>query len=314
MEELVQTNNTPKRKKHLKRSTSQRIFVIGLLALPIIQFVVFWIVPNFNSILLAFKDDSGFSFTYFQDFFRTLTDPEASDHLHLICSIRNSLIYFAVNIFICTPLVIFFSYVLFRKVPLHGAFKVIFYLPSIIGMTVTATLFLFVFQKGAPVYELLKSWGWIPAQADRWGGLFSYEGTAFLMVVIYSVWTCVGLNMIMFHGAMKRIPQEIFESADMDGAGFFRQFLSLVVPLIWPTITTLIIFSISGIFVTYGAVMILAPQEKTAFMIGYYILEKTTSEQYNTAAAIGLAFTCVGLPFVLIVKKALDKIGANVEY
>lgn len=323
----------PKRKRHLSRKQSSGLFVAIMLLFPILQFLMFWLIPNINSIVLAFQRNSlDLSFTsyQFETFWTDLTDPNATDHNFLINSIINSLIYFAVNIFICTPLVLFFSYVLFRKVPLHGFFKVVFYLPSILGLTVTATLFLFVFKPpvgvnriGGPMWELLSRMNLISEDVvESGGGLFGYAGTAFIMVIAYSIWTCVGLNMIMFNGAMKRIPQEVFESADMDGVGFFAQFFKIVVPLIWPTISTLIIFSLSGIFVSYGAVMILIPQgdqavRDSASMIGWFILQKTDKQGGNNpnyASAVGLAFTAIGLPFVLLIKKGLDKIGSSVEY
>jgi len=203
-------------------------------------------------------------------------------------------------------------------VPLNGVFKVVFYLPSIIGGTVTATLFKSLLSEGAPLFELLVKMGFI-TENMRLLGLFATEGTAFNMVIIYSIWTCVGINMIMFHGAMKRIPTEIFESAEIDGVGFFRQFFNIVIPLIWPTISTLIIFSLSGMFIAYGAVMILTPSESSASMIGWYIVSQTKLAGDNAQAlaypaAIGLVFTVVGLPFVLFVRWLLNKIGSAVEY
>ena len=304
------SNSKPTR--HLTRRTSEILFIVAMLFFPALQFVVFWIVPNFNSIILGFQTRSGdFTLENFKDFFANLTEDRV-DQGYLIYSIRNSLIFFGVSIFISTPIVIFFSYILFRKVPMSGAFKVIFFLPSIIGATVTTTLFYLILQRGAPAYELLKNLGLITPKIHE-SGLFKKD-PAFLMVIIYSIWTCVGINMILFYGAMRRIPTEIFESADMDGAGFFRQFFSLVVPLIWPTITTLIIFSLSGMFITYSTVMILCPNEPTASMIGWYIVMETDNQRFNYAAAVGLAFTAVGLPFVLLVRWLLNKISANIEY
>ena len=275
-------------------------------------------IPNFNSIIMGFQTNSGtFTTTQFTKFFQELTRGKdiLGQRPEIIYAIKNSLIYFVVNIFFCTPLVIFFSYVLFRRVPFSGVFKVIFYLPSIIGATVTTTLFRQLLVNGAPVFNFLKNIGFITEEMEQ-EGLFAANSTAFLMVIIYSVWTCVGINMIMFHGAMKRIPQEIFESADIDGVGFFRQFI--VIPLIWPTITTLIIFSLSGLFISYGSVMILCPNEPTASMIGWYITKWTTAtdtqHSLNYPAAVGLIFTIVGLPFVLLVRWLLNKINSNVEY
>ena len=306
----AQSQNT----RHISKRTSELMFIVAMLFFPMLQFVIFWIIPNFNSIILGFQlPGGGFTLNNFKKFFEYLATPKDE----IVYAIKNSLIYFAVSIFISTPLVIFFSYVLFRKVPMAGVFKVVFYLPSIIGATVTTTLFRALLLEGAPAYNLLKAIGFITKDMETMG-LFANDSTAFLMVIIYSIWTCVGINMILFYGAMRRIPNEIFESADIDGAGFFRQFVSLVVPLIWPTITTLIVFSLSGMFITYTTVMILAPNTKSASMIGWYIVHYTTAKNshasLNYPAAVGLAFTAVGLPFVLFVRWLLNKISANVEY
>ena len=320
--ELLELKPNNKSKKRINRRTSEILFIIAMLLFPTIQFIIFWIVPNFNSIIMGFQSDYDGSFTtvHFETFFNEFK--EGKDMLghypEIVYSIKNSLIYFAVNIFICTPIVLFFSYVLFKKVPFSGVFKVVFYLPSIIGATVTTLLFRQLFlNKGAPLFDILDKLGFI-TEKMRDGGLFGNDESAFTMVLIYSIWTCVGLNMIMFHGAMKRIPQEIFESAEIDGVGFFRQFFNIVIPLIWPTITTLIIFSLAGMFISYGSVMILCPDEPTASMIGWFITKWTTAKDtqatMNYPAAVGLIFTVVGLPFVLFVRWLLNKIGNDIEY
>lgn len=318
-EQTVRQNQKPTR--HLTRRTSEVLFVIALLIFPVMQFILFWVVPNFNSLIIGFQSPTNGSFTLnnFKQFFEYLSEGKniSGKYNEIVYAIKNSLIFAAINIFVSTPLVIFFSYVLFRKVPMAGVFKIVFYLPSIIGATVTTTLFRALLLEGAPAYNLLKSIGFITEEMEVLG-LFANDSTAFLMVIIYSIWTCVGMNMILFYGAMKRIPPEIFESADIDGAGFFRQFIKIVVPLIWPTITTLIVFSLSGMFITYSTVMILCPTIESASMIGWYIVRYTTATnsyaQLNYPAAVGLAFTAVGLPFVLIVRWLLNKISANVEY
>lgn len=309
-----------KKTRHLTKRASEIIFVVAMLFFPILQFAIFWIVPNFDSIIMGFQNpvDGSFTLDNFRKFFNFLGQGKVEGKYNeIVYAIKNSIIYFAVNIFISTPLVIFFSYLLFRRIPMSGVFKVIFYLPSIIGGVVTATLFRALLLEGAPAYNLLKMVGFITPEMELLG-LFSSDSTAFLMVIIYSIWTCVGMNMIMFYGAMRRIPTEIFESADIDGAGFFRQFVNLVIPLIWPTITTLIIFSLSGMFVSYGAVMILTPNVSSASMIGWYIVRYTTATDSQASltypAAVGLVFTAVGLPFVLVVRWLLNKIATNVEY
>jgi len=318
-EQLLPLIPTTRKKGHLTRRTSEILFILFMLLLPTLQFIIFWIVPNISSILLGFKNGQGlYSLQNFKKFFglfkkSAITGEYTKQSKELFSAIGNSFIYFAVNIFLCTPLVVFFSYVLFRKVPMHGVFKVVFYLPSIIGGTVMATLYYQLFCNSGPLFAILSKWNLLSESVKKFT-LFESQETGFLMILIYSIWTCVGINMIMFYGAMKRIPNEIFESADIDGVSFFRQFINIVVPLIWPTISTLIIFSLAGLFVTYGPIMILAPSNNSATMIGWYIFARVDNGELNYPAAVGLIFTAVGLPFVLFVRWLLNKIGSNVEY
>ena len=143
-----------------------------------------------------------------------------------------------------------------------------------------------------------------------------------LMMVIYTLWTGVGVNMIMFTGAMNRVPQEIFESARIDGIGFFREFFNIILPLIWPTVTTMVVFSMVGIFSNAGLVMLLAPDNDSTWNIGYYILKYTLGanttvtkiDGFSYPAAIGLIFTFVNLPLVFGMKALCDKVSKNVEY
>ena len=53
---------------------------------------------------------------------------------------------------------------------------------------------------------------------------------------------------IVLTGALVRIPSEVLEAGKLDGVGFFREFWQVTIPLIYPTLNTLMIFSMAGIF------------------------------------------------------------------
>ena len=88
----------PRKKSHLSMRASGLVFVWTMLAIPIAQFIVFWLVPNFDSLLMAFQNPSvdGLTFMNFQRFWHELTLPNST----LVIAIENTLIYFAVHIFI----------------------------------------------------------------------------------------------------------------------------------------------------------------------------------------------------------------------
>ncbi len=307
-----QSHSVKQRKKDL-------VFVLCMLALPLANFLVFWLWPNFQSIVIAFKVPTieGFTLFNFQRFFGELADPVVGPGLWR--QIGNNFIMFFVHTFVQIPLVLFLSYILFKKIYGYKVFRILFYLPSILGGTIMTQIFKSIVQVNGPIHNLAAAIG-VPV--DPYLGLLDSPETGMAMLIIYTLWTGVGSNMIMFTGAMNRVPQDIFESARLDGIGFFREFVNIILPLIWPTVTTMVVFSMVGMFSGAGIVMLLCEGNSACHNIGYYILRYTLGadstpnvlDGYSYPAAIGLIFTLVNVPLVFFIKWLCDKIGKDVEY
>ena len=298
------------------------IFILAMLAIPFVNFLVFWLYPNFRSITIAFEMPSidGFTLFNFERFFDELFSDIHGPMMWRM--IDNSLVMFVVSTFISLPMVLFLSYIIFKKVPGYKVFRVLFYLPAILGATIMAQIFKSLVMTGGPVEQIVNELGIPVSDMTRFAGFLGSEETGMTMLIIFSLWTGVGINMIMFTGAMNRVPQEVFESARIDGIGFFREFFNIILPLIWPTVTTMVVFSMVSIFSNASLVMLLSPENKSTWNIGYYILQYTLNanntirveDTFCYPAAIGLIFTAVNVPMVFGVKKLCDRIGKNVEY
>lgn len=306
----------------MRQRRKDLIFVLCMLAVPFANFLVFWLWPNFRSIMIAFQLPTvdGFTLFNFERFFKELMDPVLGPKIWKM--IDNSFIMFVVGTFISLPMVLFMSYILFKKVPGYKIYRVLFYMPSIIGGTVMTQIFRTMVMTDGPIERILLMLNVPLSEVTQYTGLLGSPETGMWMMVIYTLWTGVGVNMIMFTGAMNRVPQDLFESARLDGVGFFREFFDIILPLVWPTVTTMVVFSMVGIFSNAGLVMLLAPDNDATWNIGYYILKYTMGanttvtkiDGFNYPAAIGLIFTLVNLPLVFGVKAICDKISKNVEY
>ena len=304
------------------RKRKKLIFVLCMLAIPFLNFLVFWLWPNFRSILIAFQlpGEDGFTLFNFTRFFKELANDVTGPRLWKM--IDNSFIMFFVGTFVSLPMVLFMSYILFKRVAGYKVYRVLFYLPSIIGGTVMTQIFRSLVMTGGPIEQLLLLLKVPLSETTQYTGLLGSPETGMLMMVIYTLWTGVGVNMIMFTGAMNRVPQEIFESARIDGVGFFREFFSIILPLIWPTVTTMIVFSMVGIFSNASLVLLLCPENTACCNVGYYILRYTLNANYTIRvedtfcypAAVGLIFTLVNVPLVFGVKKLCDRVSKNIEY
>ncbi len=303
----------------IKQRKKDLVFVLCMLAIPLANFLVFWLWPNFRSIVIAFTvpSEDGFTLFNFERYFGELTNPESGPSMWR--QIGNSFIMFGVSTFINIPLVLVMSYIMFKKVAGYKIFRVLFYLPSILGATIMSQIYKTILGTEGPIQQVIISMGMGEVFRD---GLLESSSTGMLMLIIYTLWTGVGTNMIMFTGAMNRVPQDIFESARIDGIGFFREFFNIIIPLIWPTVTTMVVFSMVGIFSNAGIVMLLCPNNESCWNVGYYILKftlgaqdtKTVIDSFCYPAAIGLLFTLVNLPLVFGTKALCDKFGQNVEY
>lgn len=300
-----------KRKTVRSRNLHRNIFLALLLAYPVLHFLVFFVYVNFNSIIMGFRDTATqeFTLTHFERFFSEIAQEGTFVHHSFI----NTLWFFVAGNLIGIPLSLLFSYALFKKVCLYRTFRVIFFLPSIISMVVLATLYKYLLNSDGPINTLLLNLHIIKQPIY----FLSDSRTALLMVLFYSVWFGLGTNLVLFSGAMARIPQDIFEVARLEGVGFFREFGQLVIPLIWSTISSVFVLGTIGMFTALGPVLLLIESRtindvSTIAYFIYYSVSQSSNSEY--AAAVGLVFTLIGLPIVLFVRWGMGRFFEDVAF
>ena len=296
-------------------------FVYGMIAFPIIQFAIFYIWVNLNSILIAFQVFDGYaesggelyvwSFRNFSNFFLEWKLPNSE----VVIALKNTLKYFAVNLLFMVPACYLISYFLYKKIWGYKIFRVIFFLPSIISAVVLVTVYKNLIQKYGPIYTILET-------------LFNYElpsllsnnATATPTIIFYTVWTGFGINMLVYQGAMGKIPEEVIEAGVLEGIPWYRELFSVVTPMVWPTLSTTIILQITGLFNSTGPILLFSQAGVVAgsyetSTLSYWIYAQTYSgTNYNYPAAIGIFFTIVSFPIALLVRWGFNKIDADVEY
>ena len=306
--------------KKRKPSLSRTLFIILMIAWPLVQFLVFWVYVNFDMIVMSFQKLDYISgkeiFVGLKNYewvWDSLTDPVQPA---LRNSILNSVLLFLSNNFILLPVSIFFAYIMQKKVKLSGVFRVIFFLPNIISVVVLTMSFRFMFDSTfGPINNLLKSVGLggiIPAN-----GWLGDKNTALPMVLIYCLWAGIGYNVVLLSGAMNRIPSEIYEAGKLDGIGMWRELVRIVVPMISGTITTLFISGVSVVFTLFLQPMLLTgggPYDGLSGTIALFIVQSINAGELYHAAATGMIFTIIGIPLIQLIKWGMEKLFPAVEY
>ncbi len=292
------------------------IFVISMLAVPIAWFVVFYVIVNFNSIILAFRSLDGvtetgmpvykWGFDNFSKFFEAYELNTGDVHV----SITNTLKYFALNIFIILPLTYFMAYFLYKKIWGYKFFRVLFYMPSILSAVTMTTLYKNILGGYGPVDEF-----WKALTGNSIPAFFtSYEwGTPIIM--IYNVWVGFGVNMILYTGAMGRIPEDVIEAGILDGITWWRELFQVVTPMVWGTLSTTLTLAFTGLFNSGGPILLLTNGAFKTSTINFYIFNQVYRySEYAYSASIGLFFTVISVPIVFGFRAFMNKLDPKVEY
>ena len=279
-----------------------------MLCVPVVHWLVFWLGVNFSSILMAFQRPSGdFTFDTMQYMLRSIfmaADPK------MITAIKNTLIYFLKDT-LMIPFQLMIAYFLYKKIFGRRFFQIMFYLPAIVSGVAISTMFKELIMPTGPFGLLLKFLG-----VERVPTFLSDSRYATGTILFYSVWLSWGGNMLLFGGALARIPTEILESARIDGISTAKEVVFMIVPLVWPTLSTILILNMTGLFTASGPILLFTKGEYKTMTIAYWIFDAVAYKgvsAYNEVAAGGLIFTVIGAPIVLFVKWLIEKIP-TVEY
>lgn len=295
-------------------------FCYAMVALALINFLVFYVVINFNSIIMAFKEFTGYdenyveqyrwSFANFERFIKEVQLPNST----IAVALKNTIKYFLANILITIPISYLVSYLLFKKVKGYSAFRFIFFLPSVISAAVYVTVFKNFISVFGPLDMILSIFGY------KLPPLLNSPETATSTIIAYTIWTGLGINMILYEGAMRRVPKDVLEACKIDGGTWYHELFHVITPLVWPTLSTTLILAITGLFTSTGPILLFSeagtvPGGNDTTTIAFYIFQKTQNAgDLEYPAAIGVFFTLMSIPIVILIRKLFKWIDPEVEY
>ena len=305
-----------KNRGNLQRNT----FLTCILAIPVLNFIIYYIIVNFNSILMAFqmydlntgdyvfltKENGGI----FSNFIQFITD--LSGDYTLSFATKNSFTLYFIGLFVSMPIQIFTAFFIYKKIPGTKIFKVLLYLPQILSSIVMTIIFRYFADQAIP--EIIHSMGFAKPN-------FFSPDNVFTTILVYNIWFGMGGGLIIYTGAMSRIPDEIIEYGQLEGLTMVKEMYYVTLPLIFPTISVYLVTGIAGIFTNQGNMYTFFGEnaDATLYTYGYYLFvqvigNNATLAKYPYASAAGLLFTFIAAPITLLVKYLLEKFGPSAEF
>lgn len=254
-------------------------------------FIVFTYYPFFktvfNSFFLTNFMGERKEFVGFENYIRILKDPA------FLTSVKNTFIYVIVSVPFSVLIALVLAIIANRKTIGSPVYETMYALPMAMSSSVCAMIFEMMYNPSLGIInEILgTNISWLTDNR------FTIYAISFI-----SVWMNIGYNFLFLLAAVRNVPADIIEAADMEGAGTVRMTTSIILPIISPTVFFLIINSLAKSMMMSGLVIILTDGGRNgsaSTMISYMYTQSVNAQNYNNgyAAAI-IAFI---ITFVLMI-------------
>ena len=299
-----------KRKKKLLKFA----FYLGLIALPVLQYIIFYVYVNFNSFVLAFEKVDIYGnvdFVGFDNFQQAISD--LFNEVRFAYFARNSMKIYVATLGVGLPLAYMFSYYIYKKGPLSGVYKTVLYIPQIVSSVVLVAIYKVIMDYGYPA--IVKA-----ITGETVLGLYTDDKTMFDCILVFTIWAGFGTQVLMYLSAMSGINQSVVEAAELDGVGYFSEMWYITIPMTFTTLSTFLIVSVAGYFNNQMNLFSFGGQfvDQRYQTFGYYLYRElkvyaADQTKWPYLSALGLIFTMVAVPITFGVRWLLGKLGPKQE-
>jgi multiple sugar transport system permease protein len=215
-----------------------------------------------------------------------------SDDPLFLESLGNTLYYVIFSVPLGLLVALGLALLLDQKLKGTTFFRTAFFLPSITNMVAVAMLWLWIFN---PEYGLLNALlGMVGIEGPLW---LQSESWAKPSLILMSLWG-IGGTMMVFLAALQGIPHELYEAAELDGAGAVGKFLHVTLPMISPAMLFNLVVGIIGSFQVFTQAFVMTgtaqpgteggPNNATLFVVLY--LFKKAFQEFRMGYASALAW------------------------
>ena len=275
------------------------------LALPLLMYFVWVILPVFQSLLFSLTDRESIltqaKFVGLANFVRLFQDPQ------FYLALKNNSVWLTCFVLIPIPLGLAVAVLFNTDCRGTNVYKTVFYIPMTLSFTVIGTIWAWIYLPEYGILNVfLRSIG-LESLTRQWLGDKRYMTGALVAV---GVWRQIPYIMILYLAGLKNVPSELIEAALIDGANFRQRFIKVILPLLAPATVMAVTISIIDSLRSFDAIYVLtSTKARAAEVLSTYMYTSAFNYQdhgYGSAIAV-IQFT-ITLTFILIyVNKSLNK-------
>lgn len=267
------------------------------IAVPMISFIVFLLIPMVVSFWWSLNDFSGLQppiFVGLKNYIDLFTHEK-----YFLKSLWNTTVFVLLGMGIGPSLGLLTALLLNEKVNFRSFFRTVYYLPVMTSLVVVSTIWVMLYNQNGLFNSILTGIG---LQSVGW---LSDPNIAMVSVAIASIWQGFGFETVIFLAALQSIPQELYEAAMIDGASSFQRFLFVTIPSLRYVIAFVYIYGIIGSYQAFDQIFVMTnggPLHSTSTVV-FFLYSKFQDLRLGQASAVAYILFAILVIFSAIQMK-----------
>jgi arabinosaccharide transport system permease protein len=259
----------------------------------ILTFLVFWLYPLLNTVVMSFQDivPGETAWIGLRNFSRVFRDTT------FYIAIGNSFLYMSLNLVLIIPFPMLYAVIIDSKfVKTKNLFKSVLYLPALTSVVVSGVIFRLMFAE-VPSAIMNQVAGLFGHETIRW--LYNRPTSYFALLLVHS-WRWTGVTVLYFLAGLQSIDTGLYESAEIDGASKIHKFLYITIPMLKPTTVYVLTINVYGGLSMFMESFMMwngneSPQNIGLTIVGYLYRRGIERNQLGYASSIGLILLVIAL-------------------
>lgn len=253
----VSIDENVKVRKRISKSTLNEWKWAYIMILPtFIGLMVLNIIPAVQTLVLSFQKAGAFgnsTWVGFDNYKKLFSDPA------VIKAVFNTLGYTIISVPAIVILSLIVAVLLNKKIKGTSVYRTIYFLPMVAAPAAIAMVWRWLFNSDYGLINYLLSA--VGINGPKW---ITDPKVALISIAIVGIWSAVGYNMVLLLAGLQEIPKDYYEAASIDGASPLRQFFTITVPLVSPTMFFVVVTSIISAFQVFDIIFMMIDKTSTA--------------------------------------------------
>lgn len=214
------------------------------------------IIPAVQTLLLSFEKAGAFgksTWVGLENYKKLIQDPA------VIKATINTLKYTIITVPSIVILSLIVAVLLNQKIKGKTVYRTIYFLPMVAAPAAIAMVWRWLFNSEYGLINYLLSI--VGIHGPEW---ITNPNVALISIAIVGIWSAIGYNMVLLLAGLQEIPKDYYEAASIDGASPIRQFLTITIPLVSPTMFFVVVTSVISAFQVFDIIFMMIDKTSTA--------------------------------------------------